>query len=425
MQITKKMVKTSGVVYTPSFIVNNILDIIKYNDHNILNKHIIDNSCGDGAFLVEIVSRYIKIFLINNNNKKELKNHLETYIHGIEINANAYNKCIKQLDELVKNFNIENVNWNILNKNTLDVEIFNQKMDFVVGNPPYVRIHNFEKEYNKIKNFSFAKKGMSDLYIVFFEIGINMLNPNGKLCYITPSSYFNSLASQEMRQYFCENKLIKKIVDLKHFQAFNATTYTAITLLDKNNTENFIKYFEYDDKVFEPKFIDFLKIDDFYINKSFYFNKKSKLINLKEILNNNKMDKVEVKNGLATLCDKVFIQDFKINSDFILPIIKASRAKYTKIFYPYDENGILINIDEIKKDSEIFNYLLKNKDLLLNRDIKMLKKDEWYAFGRTQGILDTYKTKIAINNLLKIEGDLKIIDCPAGVAVYSGLYIIF
>ena len=36
-----------------------------------------------------------------------------------------------------------------------------------------------------------------------------------------------------MRKYLSENALLKKVVDLKHFQAFNATTYTAITVLQK------------------------------------------------------------------------------------------------------------------------------------------------------------------------------------------------
>ncbi|MEJ3568453.1 Eco57I restriction-modification methylase domain-containing protein [Ureaplasma parvum] len=63
-------------------------------------------------------------------------------------------------------------------------------MDFVIGNPPYVRIHNLIKEPNLIKNYLFSNKGMTDLYIIFYEIGIKMLNKNGILCYITPSSFF-------------------------------------------------------------------------------------------------------------------------------------------------------------------------------------------------------------------------------------------
>jgi adenine-specific DNA-methyltransferase len=62
-------------------------------------------------------------------------------------------------------------------------------MDFVVGNPPYVRVHNLGNYYELVKKFSFSQAGMTDLFIVFFEVGLNMLNNNGKMCYISPTSY--------------------------------------------------------------------------------------------------------------------------------------------------------------------------------------------------------------------------------------------
>ena len=53
---TKLNIKNNGEVFTPNFLVNIILEQIDYNKNNanILQKHIIDNSCGNGAFLCEI-----------------------------------------------------------------------------------------------------------------------------------------------------------------------------------------------------------------------------------------------------------------------------------------------------------------------------------------------------------------------------------
>ena len=42
--------KKNGVVYTPEHIVKLMLDRTKYFGNTILQKHIIDNSCGNGAF---------------------------------------------------------------------------------------------------------------------------------------------------------------------------------------------------------------------------------------------------------------------------------------------------------------------------------------------------------------------------------------
>lgn len=58
--------KENGVVYTPNYIVKLILDQTEYEGNKILGKHVIDNSCGDGAFLVEIVNRYMQEFNIVN-----------------------------------------------------------------------------------------------------------------------------------------------------------------------------------------------------------------------------------------------------------------------------------------------------------------------------------------------------------------------
>ncbi|MDY5677817.1 MAG: N-6 DNA methylase, partial [Eubacteriales bacterium] len=77
--------KSNGRIYTPDYIVDNILDLSGYTQHNVIQKHVIDNSCGDGAFLLKIVERYCKQAIIEKYNLIQLKSDLETYIHGIEI----------------------------------------------------------------------------------------------------------------------------------------------------------------------------------------------------------------------------------------------------------------------------------------------------------------------------------------------------
>src|SRR5688572_24229500 len=53
-------IKNLGQVSTPNRIVNFMLDTIGYQGETILNKHILDNSCGNGAFLKKIVKRYLQ-----------------------------------------------------------------------------------------------------------------------------------------------------------------------------------------------------------------------------------------------------------------------------------------------------------------------------------------------------------------------------
>lgn len=416
-------IKHRGKIYTPDYLVKIILNQGNYVDGNINKKHVIDNSCGDGQFIVHIVDRYVNDFFKNSNNISELKNQLETYIHAIEIDKNEINTCINRCNKLVSAYGIENVNWDFINGDTLQIDKFNNKMDFVVGNPPYVRVHNLNDNFNSVKNYLFGNGGMTDLYIIFYEIGIKMLNQTGVLSYITPSSFFTSVAGTNMRNYLLDNNLIESICDLKHFQAFNATTYTTIVCLNKSLKVDNVNYYEFDTQNLCPIYIDTLNKKDYLINGSFYFSTQSNLKMLRKILCNFKTAEVSIKNGFATLNDKVFINNFDFESKFIIPVIKGSRAKWSKIFYPYDKNGNLISEDELKKDAKLYTYLLSHKDELLNRSGEKNMNLYWYAFGRSQGLKDTYKDKISINTLIRNTKDLKIVEVPAGSGVYSGLYI--
>ena len=416
-------VKHKGKIYTPDYLVNIILDQGHYVIGNINKKHAIDNSCGDGQFLIHMVERYCEDFLKNNNDLKELKKELEKYIHGIEYDNEELIICKDRCSLVAEKYGIKDVKWDFINADTLKTDIYDGKMDFVLGNPPYVRVHNLNEDFGTVKSYLFGNGGMTDLYIVFYEKSLMMLNKTGILCYITPSSFFTSVAGTNMRNYFNNNYLLESICDLKHFQPFNAITYTTIVCLNKNNKNNEVDYYEFDEDKLKPKYIDRLSQNDYIINNNYYFSTVSNLNLLRKILNNYSNSDIEVKNGFATLADKIFINDFDFESKYIIPVVKGSRAKWTKIFYPYDKEGKLIPEDEIKKDKKMYEYITSKKEDLLKRSNEKDDVQYWYAYGRSQAIKDTYKEKISINSLITKSTKLKIVDVKPGEGIYSGLYI--
>ena len=417
-------IKHRGKIFTPDYLVNIILDRGHYDGFNILKKHVIDNSCGDGQFMIKIVDRYCREFLQNSSDLSALKTELETYIHAIEIEKDDLDVCKHRCDEVALIYGVKNVAWDFINDDALRVHKYDNRMDFVIGNPPYVRIHNLGDSLRGIKNRLFTKSGMTDLYIVFYEIGLQMLSSKGILSYITPSSFFTSIAGKEMRDYFVKHNLIESLCDLKHFQAFSATTYTTIVCLKKGRVLNSVQYDEFDSTKLLPFNVSKLNPQDFYINGCFYFSDKRRLMSLSRILKCTKKANFAVKNGYATLADKVFIREFDFKSNFIIPVLKASCAKWTKAFFPYDRDGHLVSEDVISGDKNLYNYLLANKNTLLNRSNENKSENYWYAFGRSQGINDTYKDKLSLNALIRTTDDLKLIDVPSGSGVYSGFYII-
>ncbi len=418
-----KAVKNHGRVYTPLSIVNCILDFSGYNScENVIEHHVIDNSCGDGAFLCEILKRYCHYFLQRSNDYNLLKMQLQKYIHGIELDDVEAEKCRQNLSEIARTFDVNDVQWDIICADTLSVHKYDNKMDYVFGNPPYVRVHNLDESYASVKQYSFAEKGMTDLFIVFFEIGFKMLSSQGILCLITPSSWLSSKAGQVLRKYIQKNKNLSGVIDLGHYQPFEATTYTLISRFDNLIQHSSFEYYTYSSNTDTPNFICNLNLWDSLIGQDFYLADTSNLKDLKNIKESFLCDYVKVKNGFATLADDVFIGQFPFTSGTI-NVLKASTGEWKKCIFPYTEKGEPVTEQQIANNTELYQYLVEHKEKLNNgRDIE--RNGTWFLFGRTQAIRDVYKTKYAINTIIKDIDSIKLEKVGAGEGVYSGLYIL-
>ncbi|MCF0233524.1 MAG: N-6 DNA methylase, partial [Thermoguttaceae bacterium] len=389
--------KTAGSVYTPSALVEQILDLADYRGERILRRHAMENSCGDGAFLTAMVERYCRASVGG-----DLKSELETYIHGIELDPKAAAICVARLDDVAGQFGIRGVRWDVRVGDATTIRDYDGRMDFVLGNPPYVRVHNLGAAFGTVKRFELARGGMTDLYLAFYEIGLRMLTPNGVLGYITPSSFFNSIAGTTFRKKIISENLLRRIVDLKHYQAFDATAYTTIVILSRCSKKT-MEYFEYDGA---PQYVSTLNISDYYFNNNFYFGRHEELTELASIFAytpNQTIDSLfEVKNGFATLADTFFIESEKNKFSFekyIIPIVKASTGQWKRALFPYSHIGKPIAYEQICKDPIIKGYYEANMAFLKQRSLT--NPSDWYVYGRTQGIKDVHQPKIAINTIIK------------------------
>lgn len=420
-----KAIKQDGQVFTPPATVNLMLDICGYDfPARILQKHIMENSCGEGAFLCEIVRRYCTAFLQTSKDTDRLKNELETYIHGIEINKESHANCLSELSKTAEAFGIENVHWDIPNTDALECETFDASMDYVVGNPPYVRVHNLSERYDGVKKLSFTLSGMTDLYLAFFEKSFQMLKPDGKLCYITPSSWLNSLAGVNLRSYILKQRNLASITDFEHFQVFDKiNTYSSIALFDQKHASEYFDYYRFEAETKSVKKIETIGLRDCHIENAFYLSDTRSLRKLKAIKQaENKERYAVVKNGFATLADGVFIGNIPFEQ-YTIDIIKASTGKWQKAFYPYDEAGKPLPKAELFAEEAIREYMNAHKEELLKGKSEE-EKPLWYLYGRTQALKDVFCDKISINTIIKDKESLKIHPVERGCGVYSGLYIL-
>lgn len=422
-------------IFTPKFVTDTMIDELEYSGEKIRKKHVIDNSCGNGAILNEVVRTYINVCISCGVSKEDTKQELETYIHGIEIDDKLYQETIVNLNKIAADYSIFDVKWNILNADTMDVHMYDDKMDYVIGNPPYCNIHDISEDKRpKVKSYKFANGGMTDLFLVFFEIGINMLNENGKLAYITPNSWLTSKAGTNFRNYLKESKTLLEIYQYGHYKVFEkVNTYTCITVLCKTPKTNNM-FVCYRNKCANDCFFihNLENLDDCMIDGKIYLTDMETLDLLTKIneinqKHKNDKDRIRVKNGFATLNDKLFIVDDFVEKyglcKNVIPVTKASNGEEHYFFYPYDENGKPIKSLLSLECPELVDYIIE-KARNLEVDTENVA---WYYYGRTQAINDVKYDKVALNNLIRNTDDI-IMDFLINFdniqhGVYSGYYI--
>ena len=76
-------------------------------------------------------------------------------------------------------------------------------------------------------------------------MGFKMLKKEGYLGFITPNSYLHNSSYKHFREYLKNERIVKLLIDFKSNKIFNGfSTYTAITVVNKNNQDEFFEYKE-------------------------------------------------------------------------------------------------------------------------------------------------------------------------------------
>lgn len=107
-----------------------------------------------------------------------------------------------------------------------------EKFDFVIGNPPYVSITKLSvEERAHYKNHYSTARGRFDLYLLFFEQALRVLNHNGRLVFVTPEKFLYVQSADVLRRQLAEATVEE--IELIDESAFgDLVTYPTITTLN-------------------------------------------------------------------------------------------------------------------------------------------------------------------------------------------------
>ena len=96
--------------------------------------------------------------------------------------------------------------------------------DVVLGNPPYVRMELLKAFKPYLETRYEVVSDRADLYAYFYERGLRLLKPGGRLGYISSSTFFKTGSGRPLREYLLREATIESVVDFGDLQLFEGVT---------------------------------------------------------------------------------------------------------------------------------------------------------------------------------------------------------
>lgn len=414
----------NGAIYTPLNIRDFIIKESFRSKRGTLEKaKIADISCGCGGFL------YSSAKQIKKQTNKAYSEIFRTQIFGLDIQPYSITrtKLLLSVLALTEGEDKKEFNFNLFVGDALTFS-WKEKLkrftgfDIVLGNPPYVCSRNLSEEIKlSLQNWSVCKSGNPDLYIPFFQIGIENLAENGVLGFITMNSFFKSLNGRALREYFQQKSIKFKIIDFGTEQIFKSkNTYTCICLIENVN-QNFIKYFKCENKRLPQNEKVFDRISYSRLNADTGWNlHENEIISKIESTGVAFGDLYRTRHGIATLKNDIYIFNpvkedkdyyylqngslYQIEKAICKDIVNTNKLSRDvslknlkeKVIFPYDDGLKPKLMDEkyIKyRFPKAYNYLQNKRKILADRDKGKGEYENWFAFGRTQS-LEKVKNKM-------------------------------
>lgn len=366
-----------GDVFTSHEVVLFMLDLAGYTSNRDLSKEtILEPSCGEGDFLIEILNRINESSAIYGFNPEKVFNE---NVCACEIDKDKFNRCKTRLQTIIPGLSFEN-----FKNDDFLLTKWPFEFDVIIGNPPYIRYENIpvtsrQTYHAKFKTFYYRP----DLYVMFYEHSLNLLKNKGKHCFICSNRWLKNTYGKKLRSLIMQSYNIAYLINVEKLDAFkdSVLAYPVITVIsnEKNNgnvklatidsTAELASRIHYTEKRYQPCG----SWDDIFL--------KNQINSLATI----EQQGFAIGIGVATGADRIFISDsFKglIEDELLLPVICAKDLSGDKfnwsgklLLNPYDSTGALVDLDKFPKAKR---YLESHKTNLAERHIAK-KGKSWYS----------------------------------------------
>ena len=364
-----------GDVPTAPEVVRYMLDLVGYTaDKNLSDTIILEPSCGEGEFVVEIAGRLMESALRFGFDAQAA---FVRCVYGYDIVEEKIQRCRERIKEL----GLDPTEAHINVGDFLSAKV--PEVDVVVGNPPYVRYENIpacQLEY--IKNTFPTFHYRADLYIPFFEKTLRALRPGGRHCFICANRWLKNEYGKKLRRLIARCFRLETIVNLERADAFqeDVLAYPAITLISNNTRRETFVYAEVE-RVGElvnlhPTERNTPVGDDW--SDAFIQTEHSHLYTIEEL-------GFKIGIGVATGADNIFISSELpglVEPELLLPAMNAKdlrgdtmRWHQEYLLNPYTPSGELISLTQYPLAAR---YLESHRERLADRHVARKNTSKWY-----------------------------------------------
>ena len=367
------------------------------------------------------------------NNDKKLREALAKELREIGMPPDAADKIAR---------------WDFMDQNTyanwFDIEymfgIING-FDIVIGNPPYLRMQGIRestpKKVDFYKEHYDSATGSFDLYVIFMERGMQFLKEKGILNYISPDKWVNASFGKGIRGYALKKRNVHKVISFGAHQVFSACTYSSLVWMGTEPSSSILY-----DKI-EPPDGTSISLNEELEKIKFSHIPYSQLSSDSWILtsgaNTDVMNKIllyprklgsvfsKIFQGIASSKDSVYFlrnaqskgdyytalslelnEPIEIEKGLVKPLLLGNQVhRYENlqtsnlVVFPYnlpaDAGGkaVLMSASQIASDfPKGWEYLSRCESVLRRRERGRFDNNQWYQFGRKQGIDNGYVEKL-------------------------------
>lgn len=230
-------VQEHGEVFTRRWVVDLILDLVGYcADRDLVEMKAVEPACGSGAFLMAMIERLMDSARLHGRDLKEAQGALVAtdLIPRNVARSQAMARETLQSGGMRRNIAEKLAESWVRQGDFLLEPPEERSVDYVVGNPPYVRLEAVPRDRSAAYRLACKTMGgRADVYIGFYEHGLRALLDGAALGFICADRWMRNAYGARLRTMVSEEWAVETVISMTGVDAFEdeVDAYPAITVL--------------------------------------------------------------------------------------------------------------------------------------------------------------------------------------------------